>query len=62
MLHYEHVVLPEVAERPPAGLALREGVVLHPPTAGKVIEVMAGVHGSVQGSHDRAGHGDARLR
>ena len=61
MLHYKHVVLPEVAERSPARLALREGVVLHPAPTGKVVEVMAGVYGSVQGSHHRTGHSDARL-
>lgn len=61
MLHYKHVVLPEVAKRSPAGLALREGVVLHPAPTGKVVEVMAGVHGSVEGSHDRAGNSNARF-
>jgi len=61
MLHHSHVVLPQVAERSPAGLALGEGVVPHPAPTGKVVEVVAGVDGSVQGSHDGAGHGDARL-
>lgn len=61
MLHYKHVVLPEVAERSPAGFALREGVVLHPAPTGKVVKVMAGVYGSVQGSHDRTGHSNAWL-
>lgn len=54
-------MLPEVAERSPAGLALGERVALHPAPTGKVVEVMAGVYGSVQGSHDRTGHGNAWL-
>lgn len=61
MLHYEHVMLPEVAERSPAGLALGERVALHPAPTGKFVEVMAGVYGSVQGSHDRTGHSNAWL-
>lgn len=52
MLHCQHVVLPQVAEWSPAGLALREGVILHPTPAGKVVEIMAGVYGSVEGFHD----------
>lgn len=59
MLHYKHVVLPEVAERSPAGLALREGIILHPAPTGKVVEVIAGVYRSVQGSHDSTGHSNA---
>ena len=61
MLHYKHVVFPQVAEWPPAGLALREGIVLHPAPAGKVVEVVAGVYGAVQGSHDCTGYSDAWL-
>lgn len=62
MLHYKHVVLPEVDERIQAGLPLGEGVILDPTPTSKVVEVLTGVYGSVQGSHDRAGHSNARLR
>lgn len=61
MLHYEHVALPEVAERSPAGLALGERVVLHPAPTGEVVEVLAGVHGLVQCSQDCTGHSNAWL-
>ena len=61
MLHYKHVVLPKVAERTPAGLSFREGVVLQPTPTSKVVKVVAGVYGSVQGSQDRIGHSNAWL-
>ena len=61
MLHDEHVVLPQVAESSPSRLALREGVVLHPPPTGKLVEVIARVHGLIQASHDHACHCDAWL-
>lgn len=61
MFHYEHVLFPQVAESTPARLSLGEGVALHPPPAGVVVEVAAWVHRLIQASHDHAGHGDARL-
>lgn len=61
MLHYEHVVLPQVAESSPARLALGEGIVLHPAPTGKVVEVIARVHRSIQASHDHTGHSNAWL-
>lgn len=61
MFHYEHVLFPQVAERAPARLVLRKGVALHPPPTGILVEVSAWVHGPIQASHDRTGHGDARL-
>lgn len=61
MLHYKHVVLPQVAEGSPAGLALGEAVLLHPAPAGKVVEVLTRVHGLIQASHDHTGHSNAWL-
>lgn len=61
MLHYKHVLFPQVAESTPARLALREGVALHPPPAGIVVEVAARVHRPIQAPHDNAGHSNARL-
>lgn len=61
MFHYKHVLFPQVAESTPARLALREGVALHPPPAGIVVEVAARVHRPIQAPHDNAGHSNARL-
>lgn len=61
MFHYKHVLFPQVAESTPARLALREGVALHPPPAGIVVEVAARVHRPIQAPHDNTGHSNARL-
>lgn len=61
MFHYQHVLFPQVAESTPARLAVGEGVALHPPPAGIVVEVVAWVHRAVQAPQDDTGHGDARL-
>lgn len=58
MLHDKHVVLPQVAEGSPAGLAIREGVVLYPTPTGKVVEVIARVNRLIQAPHDHTGHSD----
>lgn len=58
MLHDKHVVLPQVAERSPAGLAIREGVVLYPTPTGKVVEVITRVNRLIQAPHDHTGHSD----
>lgn len=62
MLHDEHVVLPQVAEGPPAGLAIREGVPLYPAATGVVVKVIAGVNRLIQATHDHTGHCDTWLR
>lgn len=61
VLHDEHVVLPQVAEGSPAGLAVREGVALYPAATGKVVEVITGVNRLIQATHDHTGHCDAWL-
>lgn len=50
------VVLPEVAECPPARVAVRNGVGFDPAAAGIGEEVLAGVHPGVHGTQDGAGH------
>lgn len=50
------VVLPEVAERPPARVAIRHGVGFDPAATGVSEEVLAGVHRGVHGAQDGAGH------
>lgn len=50
------VVFPEVAEGPPAGVAVRYRVGLDPASTGIGEEVLAGVHRGVHGTQDGAGH------
>lgn len=55
------VVFPEVAEGPPARVAIRHGVGFDPAATGIGEEVLAGVHRGVHGTQDGAGHRDAGL-
>lgn len=61
MLHDGLVFVPEVVERSPSGLSIRQRVGLNPPPTGIVVEVVAGVNGAIQGLEDGAGNLNARL-
>lgn len=56
------VLLPDAVEGGPARASVRQRVLPHPPAAGELVEVLAGVGAAVHGLHYLTGHSDAGLR
>lgn len=62
MFEQRLVLLPDAVEGGPARASVRQWVLPHPASAGKLVEVLAGVGAAVHRLHDLTGHSDTGLR